>query len=251
MAATTGLSQASIASITAGSCGSRMALPKSRMSEPATKVFPAPISIMADTFGSVAAAPIASNNSLRTFHDPALTGGLSMIRTATFPSASRRTLAGTFYSTCSLVSAPMEDGGAFFDNCTGGFAGVFGVHQLRAVTLFPRVAFFDRQKLDLVESRFAEPQAKGRLLGDHFSQLPGSIHQSFRCYDLLHEPDVIGFLGGDRPSGEEHFAQHPLRYVPADLRAGAAAANGDPRHGEGRTGSRNSDVADRGQHRAA
>src|SRR6478672_5981707 len=216
-----------MASITAGSCGSRMGLPNSRMSEPATKVFPAPISIMADTFGSVAAAPIASNNSLRTFHDPALTGGLSMIRTATFPSASRRTLAGTFCSTCCLVSAPMEDGGAFFDDCAGGFAGIFGVHQLRAVTLFPRVAFFDRQKLDLVESRFAEPKAKGCLIGDHFGKLPGSIHQSFRRHDLLHEPDATGFLGGDRPPREEHFAQHPLRHVPADMRAAAAAANVD------------------------
>jgi hypothetical protein len=49
----------------------------------------------------------------------------------------------------------MKDRGAPFDDGACGFAGIFGVHQLRAVGLFPRVAFFNRQKLDLVESRFA------------------------------------------------------------------------------------------------
>jgi hypothetical protein len=80
--------------------GSRMGL-QFRTSEPA-KGLSGTISTW-DTFGSSQPHRLPLTI-LRTFHDPALTGGLSMIRTATFPSASRRSW--PFCSTCRLFQRP-------------------------------------------------------------------------------------------------------------------------------------------------
>lgn len=102
IAATTGFGQASNAAITAGICGSRSGFPNSLMSEPEIKVVPAPIRTADEIASSRVIAWIASTMPLRTSHDPALTGGLSITITPTTPSRSRRTAA---FSEALMVSA--------------------------------------------------------------------------------------------------------------------------------------------------
>ena len=86
MAATTGLSEASIRSTTSGRPGFCGGLPNSVMSAPAKKVLPSPRITMALTLSSAAAAFIASARPWRTATPSAFTGGLSLTTTSTSPS---------------------------------------------------------------------------------------------------------------------------------------------------------------------
>src|SRR5262245_51906597 len=80
-----------MAAITAGICGSRSGLSNSRISAPAMKLLPSPIRTSACSAGSAPADCTAASNPLRTSQEAALTGGLSMMRTATPSSLSTRT----------------------------------------------------------------------------------------------------------------------------------------------------------------
>ena len=86
IAATIGCRHASIARITCGSDGSNGAMSISRMSAPATKSRPAPISTMPRASDSSTSDRNTRSSSLRTACESALTGGLSMVTTA-MPSA--------------------------------------------------------------------------------------------------------------------------------------------------------------------
>jgi len=79
----TGLGHASIASITAMAVGWRGGLPNSVMSAPATKVRPAQAITTAEMSGWPAARDTRSRSPTRTSCFMALTGGLSMVMTAT------------------------------------------------------------------------------------------------------------------------------------------------------------------------
>ena len=86
-----GLGLASIASMTLCSEAPRGGLPNSLMSAPAMKVRPAHASTIALTAGSATAAATPAASPSRTSADSALTGGESMVSTATSPSTLRST----------------------------------------------------------------------------------------------------------------------------------------------------------------
>ena len=90
-AATTGFSLASIAAMTSSVVGARTGLPNSLMSAPAMKVRPAQTMTIAFTLASARARDSASTRALRIAWLSALTGGLSIVMTATSPSLRRLT----------------------------------------------------------------------------------------------------------------------------------------------------------------
>ena len=97
---------------------------------------------------------------------------------------------------------------------------------------------------------FPKRSPSGRLFGDDAGKLPRRVHQPFRGHDLLDQVDTVGFLGGNRSSGEEHLPQHALRHVASDMSAAAAAADIDFGKPEGRIRCGNPDITDRRQHAA-
>ena len=94
MAATSGLSMASMASTTSASSGGFGGWFISLTSAPATKQAPPPVMTIAATDWSEPASRIASIRPARAACDIALTGGLSMVTTATAPT--RRIVTGLF-----------------------------------------------------------------------------------------------------------------------------------------------------------
>src|SRR4029077_5450722 len=89
MAATTGLGELSIISWTSNRLAPLDAPPNSEMSAPAMNVRPPQIRTMAAAAGSAMAALNPSYSPSRTLKLSALTGGESMVRTATSPSRVR------------------------------------------------------------------------------------------------------------------------------------------------------------------